>query len=87
MGFSPISFSEIRAFNSMTHGELTAWEVGLIRRIDQAVASVVAGSQPDSRRAPQSDLIPATDTARVKAHFHGVAERIAARTGQRPKKR
>lgn len=42
LGWSPISFEAIDAWARMTRAQPTAFEVELIRRIDAAVAELVA---------------------------------------------
>lgn len=73
MAANPITFVEIESYRRQTFANLTAWEVGLIRRIDNAILSVVAGNapKPKTKDAPEPEAIPVSDISRVKALFRG----------------
>lgn len=64
---APISYAEIEAFNRSTCASLTAWDVLLIRRIDDAIraASLGVKTKPASI-ADTKAALRAVIAARVK---------------------
>ncbi|MEH6697199.1 MAG: hypothetical protein V7672_00725 [Brevundimonas sp.] len=45
MAPNPISYTEIEAFNRLTHASLSAWDIALIRRLDLAVMAILNPSK------------------------------------------
>jgi len=58
MAPNPISYTEIEAFNRLTHANLSAWDIALIRRLDLAVMAVL-----NPPKGPKT--VPARDGKRV----------------------
>lgn len=76
MGIGPISYSEIEAYLRLTLDDLTAWEVRLIRRIDNAVRGVVAAQAPkpkDTKPGPTVETFDVSDTHGMRQSFRAVA--------------
>lgn len=65
----PITYAEIEAFNRSTAAGLTAWEVRLIRRIDDRVRSIALGE------ANPTSQINARDGKGVASMLRGLAKR------------
>lgn len=66
MAVGPITYSEIEAYDRLTHAQLTAWQVQLIRRLDIAER---AKTTPGSGKGEVS----ARDGQAVTALFRGLA--------------
>ena len=64
---APITYGEIQAFNATTFAGLTAWEVALIRRIDDAVRSV------SIQKMNPTGQIPVKNGAGVAGMLRGIA--------------
>lgn len=69
MAANPISFLEIGAYSQLMRVRLSAWEVGVIRRLDAVVLGQAA--PPPTRPEP----IPAADGERVSTLLRAVAAR------------
>ena len=65
----PITYAEIAEFNRATLAGLTAWEVRLIRRLDDRVRSVALGE------ANPTSQISARDGGGVATMLRGLAKR------------
>lgn len=80
MGLGPISYREIEAYRRQTLDDLTAWEVRLIRRLDNAVRGVIAQQKPKPQ-TPQSEpeAIPVSDVKGVRALFAGLKAKHQAK--------
>jgi len=80
MGVGPISYLEIEAYQRLALVRMSAWEVGLLRRLDDAVRVVLAA--PASRQGRQPEKIttdiPTTRPAALKSLFRGIAAERAA---------
>lgn len=47
---APITFAEIDAFNRLTLADLSVWEIGLIRRLDEQFIRIASGApDPDAK--------------------------------------
>lgn len=81
MGPSPITFQEIDAYQRVTLHRLTAWEVQLIRRLDQVILAVMAkaGETP-----LESGPVQATHPAGMKAVLQGIAAKKNAQKARKP---
>lgn len=66
---SPISFSEIEAFNRSTCAALTPWDIRLIRRVDDHVRAVALGE------ANPTSQINARDGKGIAGMLRGLAQR------------
>lgn len=82
MAIGPITFLEIQAFSRLMLVELSAWEVGLIRRLDEAVLAVLDEKAPRTagKAPPAGVAIPVADTAGIRALMQGMAAKKAAQT-------
>lgn len=79
-GMGPITYQEIWAYQSGTLNRLRAWDVRLIRRIDDAVMAVVAAKTgPEAARAIEPNVVPATNVKAVKAMMMDLVARNNAR--------
>ena len=68
MAANPLTFSDIEAFCRLRLVRLSAWQVGLLCRIDDAVLAVWNEQIPAPARKPAEDrAIPASNTAGVRA--------------------
>jgi hypothetical protein len=86
MAANPITYQEVEAYERKSLARLTAWEVGVIMRLDDAVLGVWANNQkPAPKPDAPADPIPANDTVNMKAMFRGLAtakrSELAARKG------
>lgn len=78
MGLGPISYREIEAYRRQTLDDLTAWEVRLIRRLDDAVRGVIAKQKPKPE-SKEPEGIPVSDVKGIKALFAGIKARQQAK--------
>lgn len=78
MGPAPISYSDIEAFCRLTLTPMSAWEVSVIRRVDDAalVASQEKAAKFDRNAPPEP--IPTSNVKGLKALFRGLAVKKAA---------
>lgn len=74
MGIGPITYLEIEAYQRLEIVRMTAWEVGLIRRLDDAVR-VVMSDKPSAPAAAETIKpdIPIQNTGAIKTLFRGLA--------------
>ncbi|MBP8062385.1 MAG: hypothetical protein KAY29_00805 [Brevundimonas sp.] len=78
MAANPISYQELDAFCRARLVELTAWEAGLLMRLDDAVLAIWAEKSAKTKptgAAPEP--IPVSDTGSVRALLMDLAERKA----------
>lgn len=75
MALNPIPYGEIEAYARLMLVEMTAWQVGLIRRLDRAVLNVVNGqsTKPAPKPSDPPEAIPMDNPAGLKALFRGLA--------------
>lgn len=72
MGVGPITYLEIEAYRRQTLDDLTAWEVKLIRRLDNAVRNVIAGQAPKPKTKgadAEPEGIPINDQKAIRSVF------------------
>ena len=74
MGVGPITYLEIEAYRRQTLADLTAWEVKLLRRLDNAVREMIAGQAPKPKAKGGGDTgepegIPITDQKSIRGVF------------------
>lgn len=81
MSVGPITFLEIQAYRSATLADLTAWEVGLIRRLDQAALAVVAGNAPTHQGSEPQTQVDINDRKGVRGLLSSIGERFRAKKG------
>jgi ABC-type transporter Mla MlaB component len=82
MAAGPITYSEIQAYRAASFADLTAWEVGVIRRLDTAALAVLAGAAPKAR--PDADgLVSINDRKGVRAVLSGIRDRIGLKGRKR----
>jgi hypothetical protein len=74
MGANPLTYQEVEAYERKSLARLSAWDVSVIMRLDDAVLGVWARNH---KSAPKPDApaepIPANDTVNMKAMFRGLA--------------
>lgn len=75
MGASPISFQEIDAFCRLRLVSLTAWEVGLLRQIDDAVLGSVAAKAKASAPDKGPVMIPADNPKAIGALLRSMSKK------------
>lgn len=72
---TPILYREVLAFSAITRTGLSAWEVELIMRVDDAVLAAlkpaVSPASPGAVGAP--DPAPASKTQRIREMFRGIS--------------
>lgn len=79
MAANPISYSEIEAYCRLSLIQPTAWEVGVLRRLDQAVLKVAGEKAKRATRAKDEPAaIPVQNTGAVRALFTDIAIRKRA---------
>jgi hypothetical protein len=79
-GMGPITYQEIGAYQANALNRLRAWDVRLIRRIDDAVMAVVAAKTgPEAARTIEPNVVPATNVKAVKAMMMDLVTRNNAR--------
>ena len=80
MGIGPITFLEIEAYQRLQLVSMTAWEVALLRRLDDAVR-VVMSADTKGKAKPKPEAvetqIPADKPSMIKSLFRGIAARKA----------
>lgn len=64
---NPISFADILAYRALTHEPLTAWDVRLIKRLDEVALKYL-------NPAPQSNTVPVSDGSGVLRMLRGAAK-------------
>jgi hypothetical protein len=89
MGVNPISYQEIEAFCRLCLVDLTAWEVDLLVRLDDAAIRAINGEAP--KPPPKTDEplgpIPVSDVKAIKGLFRGIAaSRAASKAAETPSK-
>jgi len=76
MGPSPVTYQEIEAYQRQTFAGLTAWQVALIRRVDDVILAVI--SRDTAKPAPgEPQEISGKDAQGVKALLRGMAAKAA----------
>lgn len=81
MGPSPVTYLEIDAYERLTFARLTAWQVALIRRLDDALLAIFARDAAKPVEKDAAEEIPATDARALKGLFRGLATRREAKPG------
>lgn len=72
-GLNPLTYVEVEAFSRLTLTYLSAWEVDLLMRIDDAIIETIHASQPKPDAGPVEVAID--DVAGLKAMFANVPNR------------
>jgi hypothetical protein len=67
MAANALTFQEIHAFNSLAHAGLTAWQVELIERLDDAALGVSRAARTATDKAEASTEIPASNARGVRS--------------------
>lgn len=65
---NPITFSDILAYRALTHEPLTAWDVRLIKRLDEVAMKHL-------NPAPQTSTVSARDGKAVLRMLRGAAKK------------
>lgn len=79
-GMGPITYQEIQAYQAGTLNRLRAWDVRLIRRLDDAVMAVLAEKQPKPEaRDDGPKMIDVKNVKAVKAMMDAMTVRNNAR--------
>ncbi len=84
MGVGPITYLEIEAFQRTQLVKMTAWEVALLRCLDDAVRVAMANQAKPTKAAPETLTpdIPTSNTPALKTFFRGLAAQKAAEMAQ-----
>lgn len=77
MAANPISYLEVDAYARLNQVDLTAWEVGLIRRLDDAVLKAATERAAKPSKPSADGQIPVDNPAGIKALFRGFMARKA----------
>jgi hypothetical protein len=72
-----VTYQEIEAYQRQTLAGLTAWQVALIRRVDDAILAVLAREAEKPATGERLE-ISGKDTQGVKALLRGMAARGSA---------
>lgn len=84
MAPNPLTFSEIEAYERKRLVYISAWETGLIMRMDDAALNALQGTlahptETPSKAPAASSGIPITDTASVKGFLRGLMKAQATK--------
>jgi len=79
MGPSPVTYLEIDAYQRLTFAGLTAWQIALIRRLDNALLAVFQRNSAKPTEDEPAAEVPVTDARALKGMFRGLA---ASRTAK-----
>lgn len=81
MAPNPISHQEIEAFSRLRRIDLTAWEVDLLCRMDDAVLTAWSGDRPKPKpKTPEAGPvdIPVSNPSGIAGMLRGIAVKKAA---------
>lgn len=86
MAANPITFHDIEAYCRLTLTELSAWEVDVLCRVDDAVLAARAETERrKNARSEETAEIPVSDVKGVRSLFRGIATRKRVENQQAPK--
>jgi hypothetical protein len=80
MASNPLTHMELEAFCRLRLVHLTAWEVDVLFRVDDAVQGVWAAEAKRKSGGGADNEIPASDVKGIKAMFQGLKARKGGRT-------